>query len=191
MEVSIQESKRKQEETRRIERVAHGHFELGSRMLGGVTEPSSGTGLSTKVLPDESAGMPLLPALPSSSTNLTEREGELSLVDEPCSARMESSRWCLNELSAVPGRDERAVPILIEEGAVAGRETRCGLAKVTPISPAVVGLFSSGSTVSAAVLEFLRIEPRRRGRCVVCGWCKPLALRFDERPNLLLSEVEA
>jgi hypothetical protein len=197
MEVSIEERKRKRKKiqgggTRRVD--AHGHFELGSRMLvGGVVQPSSAAGLSANVLPDKSARATLLPALPSSSTNLTEREGELSLV-EPCSARMDSSRWCLNELSAVPGRDERAVPapILLEEGAVAGREVRCGLAKVTPTSPAVAGLpLSSGSTLSAAALEFLRIEPRRRGRCVVCGRCRPFVLRLDERATLLPSDVEA
>lgn len=194
MEVSIEEKGKRIQGggTRRVD--AHGHFELGSRMLvGGVVQPSSAAGLSEKVLPDKSASATLLPTLPSSSTNLTEREGELSLV-EPCSARMDSSRWCLNELSAVPGRDERAVPvpILLEEGAVDGREVRCGLAKVTPTSPAVAGLpLTSGSTLSAAALEFLRIEPRRRERCVVCGRCTPFVLRLDERATLLLSDVEA
>jgi len=195
MEVSIEESKRKENQGRGTRRVdAHGHFELGSRMpVGGVAKPSSAAGPSANVLPDDSARTVLLPILPSSSTNLTEREGELSLV-EPCNARMDSSRWCLNELSPVPGRDERAVPAptLLEEGAVDGREVRCGLAKVTPASPAVAGLpLGSGSTLSAAVLEFLRIEPRRRGRCVVCGRCRPFVLRLDERATLLLSEVEA
>ena len=133
-------------------------------------EPSSATGLSTNVLPDESATILLLPALPSSLTNLTGREGELSRVGGPCWARMDSSRWFLNELSAVPGRDERA-PIMIEDDPVPGWEARCGLAKVTPGSPVVAGLPLGSSTISAAALEFFRIEPRRRGRCAIYAVC--------------------
>lgn len=198
MEVSIKESKRKREKnqggrTRRVD--AHGHFELGSRMpVGGVVQPSSATELSTTVLPDESGRTPLLPVLLSSSTNLTAREGELSLVGGPCSARMDSSRLFLNELSAVPGRDGRAVPVPIpvEEGAVPDRAARCGPTKVTPTLPAVVGLpLGSGSMLSTPVVEFRRIEPRRRGRCITCGRCRPLILLLDERAILLLSDVEA
>jgi len=108
------------------------------------------------------------PVLPSHSTNLTDCEGELSLIGGPCRVRMDSRSWFLNELSAVPGRDEGA-PIMIEGDPVPAREAWCGYVKVTPGSLVVAGLPFRTSTTSVASLEFLQKEPRQRGRCLVCA----------------------